>query len=284
MPCLKGGKGPFPFERGRHLEVSGILYTFGDESGIEDAAEWCILAGYVGEPRQWERFRREWRRVLRKYRVPEFHAKDFYQPERRKHVPHYADWPDERPSSFLAALLTVINERNIDPIAVSLPDGKTMVFTEDFKSSGAPSRPYMAIFQRFVGEALLKAEEGTSVHFTFDTQNVMQARAIETFQEQFKGSYLPAGLRKLGERAASIRYADSVSEEPLQAADLCAYFWNRASNDAVRGRLLRQTAEAFAVKPHRMSQFNREHLQRILDSTLDDAIKQINRVQKALGR
>lgn len=289
--------------------MSGIWHVFGDESGIEDSAEYCIIAGYIGAPRQWEKFRRAWRKILHRYHVPEFHAKDFYQPKRRKHVPHYAGWSDDRASAFLAALLKIINARDIDPIAAEIhvpgfnsldheerryltggllethafgnEDGSAVVFTEDFQSSGAPSRPYMAIFQRFVGEALMKAPPDTMVHFTFDIQNALQTRAIETFQEQFKSGHLPSDLEA---KAASIRYADSVDEEPLQAADLCAYFWNRASNNAVRGRLLRQTAEAFALKPHRMTRFRREHLQKILDSTLDDAVAQIERVQKWLGR
>ena len=303
------GRGAFAYERGKHLIVSGILHTFADESGIENTAQYCIIAGYIGPPRQWQRFRREWRRVLRKYRVPEFHAKDFYQPERRKNVAHYAGWSEDRASDFLAALLTAINDRDIEPISTSVDvpafnsfdhderryltggllathaegyeDGSTVVLTEGFKSSGAPSRPYMAIFQRFVGEALIKAPANTKVYFTFDTQTTFQVRAIETFQEQFKGGFLSADREA---KAAGIRYADSLYEDPLQAADLLAYFWNRVAHEAVRSRLLLQTRDALTLKPHAMSYFKRKHLQNILDSTLDDAKAQIKRVQKWLGR
>jgi hypothetical protein len=308
-PTIASSRGKFPYERGRHLIVASVMHTFGDESGIEGSATYCIIAGYIAAPKEWEKFRRQWRRILRKYHVPEFHAKDFYQPERRKRIKHYDGWPKEKESEFLVALLRTINECDIHPIGAAIhvpsfnafdhderrylsggllathafghPDGSTVVLKGDFKSSGAPSRPYMAIFQRFIGEALLKAPPKTIVHFTFDIQNALQVRAIETFHEQFKSRHLPPDLEA---KAGSIRYANSVEEEPLQAADLCAYFWNRELNQSVRGRLLRQTAEAFAVKSHYMTVFDREHLQGMLDSTLDDAVAQIKRVQERLGR
>jgi hypothetical protein len=307
-PTIASGRGEFPYERGKHLIVASVMHTFGDESGIERNATYCIIAGYIAAPKQWAKFRRQWRRILRKYHVPEFHAWDFYQPERRKRTEHYHGWSEEKECEFLAALLRTINECDIRPIGVAIhvpsfnafdhderrylsggllathafghPDGSTVVLKEDFKSSGAPSRPYMAIFQRFVGEALLKAPSKTTVHFTFDIQNLLAPRAIETFHEQFKSGHLPPHLEA---KAGTIRYAKSIEEEPLQAADLCAYFWNRELNKSVRGRLLRQTAEAFAVKSHCMTVFNREHLQKILDSTLDDAVAQIKRVQERLG-
>ncbi|HEY8767484.1 MAG TPA: DUF3800 domain-containing protein [Dehalococcoidia bacterium] len=282
------------------------LYAFADESGIEGTGAYCIIAGYIGSPRQWDNLRHAWQAVLVKYGVPEFKAIDVFQPARWVHRPHFRDWSEARMQTFLGELLSIIDRRRIDPIggalhvpawnalthnqrrfftggmlgtkAVIYADGSVRV-TPKFKTSGAPSRPYMGVFQAFVGEALEKTPTGAVVNFVFDRQNVIESRAVETFHELFKNGQLPDELKaKLGD----ITYADSHREEPLQAADLYAYFWNRFLGRSVRGALLRQVGDSVSGKKHRMKVFHREHFNAMWNQLATDQAETIqSAVEKA---
>jgi hypothetical protein len=306
---MVGGRGDFPYDRGKHLIVSARVYVFADESGIEDAAQYCLIGGYIGPPRQWQKLRRKWDKVLDQYGVPSFHAKDFFQFEKRKNREHYKDWSAKKLSHFLAALLTIINQRDLDPLsagiyvpdfntfsdedrqyltggirkvrAVGYGDGSTETTLGDFVTSGAPSKPFFGVFQRFVGDALLKAPPDTLVNFTFDRQDQYEARTVETFYEQFTNGHLPAELeRKVGK----IGHDKSADEPALQAADLLAYVWNRVMNETVRGTLLQQAVAAFSIKQPSMTVFRREHMQQIVDETTKSTLTKLEQVQKWLGR
>jgi len=284
---LAGSAGAFPYEVGRHLIVASMLYTYADESGVEGDPEWAILAGYMGGPRQWSGFKSRWSEILRRHGVSEFHAVDFYPRRRREHVDCYRGWSDPKSSAFLAELLGAINSHHIVPIACAIhvpgwralpePDRQFLsgghlhtrvgidletndaVFIPlEFKTTGAPNRPILGVFQRFVGEALLLAREDATVHFTFDTANSLDVRTRETFDEQFKRGNLPDELeRKVG----GITFADSAKEPALQAADLYAYFWQRQLRQESRPSFLhRQTADAVSRKKHHLTTIAREHL------------------------
>jgi hypothetical protein len=96
-------------------------YVFSDESGIhgEDAA-YCVVSGYMGSRRQWKLFEREWASILRKEHVPNFHSKEFFQPEKRKRKPYYRNWSESRAEHFLKHLLDAIWARTIKPVGAAI--------------------------------------------------------------------------------------------------------------------------------------------------------------------
>ena len=54
------------------------IITYGDESGLDEKAEYFLMGGFVGTPLDWKTVRSEWQQVLRQFGVPEFHSADFF--------------------------------------------------------------------------------------------------------------------------------------------------------------------------------------------------------------
>lgn len=299
-PPLTASSGPYPFNRGRHL-LAAAMWAYGDESGIFGSADWCILAGFVGNPKQWTRFKRGWSKALRKFgdgSIPEFKSSDFFPPERRKHVEHYADWTDEKAEAYLRALLRVINETDVRPIGVAMnvpdfvasgywqrrfitgglvksrtmlrPDGSGRI-SLSFDSSGAPNQPYLAVIQRFIVNVLLLTPGGAKAHITLDRQKTLEKRADETFREQFaKGR---TGRPDLEAKVGQLAYADSEDEAGLQAADLCAYMWQRVLTGKANGRLQRMAAEHLHANGATLNVYRRKHLDDMFSKLLDDSVE-----------
>src|ERR1017187_3547149 len=88
-----------------HRKLFAIMQAYFDESGIDHASEFCILAGYVGGVGQWRRFERNWKKILARYKVNEFHAKRFFQRDNRgKRLDEYVSWTDEKADAFIREL------------------------------------------------------------------------------------------------------------------------------------------------------------------------------------
>jgi hypothetical protein len=231
--------------------------------------------------------------------VKEFHAKDFYPAARRKHGEPYRNWSEPKCSRFLSALLGVINSHHVIPVCCAVEiagwnalshderqflsgglmktrvaldfHSKAATFTSRaFASTGAPKRPILAVLQRFIGECVLLAKEDTVVDFTLDRQNSLEARTRETFAEQFKSGVLPAAIEA---KVGTIAFGDSHEYEPLQAADLYAYVWNRYLRGRIDAPLLQQTVDAIARKRHHMTVYSEEHLRGIVTHSETDAIQ-----------
>src|SRR3972149_6354915 len=107
-----GGLGRYPYNRGSHLIMTIDLHAYADESGIEGDSLYCIVAGFVGSPRWWDKFNADWRAIINAAPddVEEFHAKDFFE---RNHAAKknsernpFRSWSGA--SAFLATLVDVI--------------------------------------------------------------------------------------------------------------------------------------------------------------------------------
>ncbi len=239
---LAGSRGKYPYQNGRHLLT--FLYAYGDDSGSEEDARFCIVSGYIGSPRQWDSFEKAWAAILDTYQVPEFHSKDFFPLQRRGHVAPFKDWSAAKASEFLGELLGILDRhRRIAPIgrAINVKDFQALPYDDrrlltggsillhnrvnrrrldaKWKAHGAPSRPYLLAFQYFLVDALTAAKDGVGIHFVFDTQNALEARATETFREFI--------VEQSGASLESITFTDSKLKAGLQAADMHAYLWHR---------------------------------------------------------
>ena len=230
------------------------LWAYGDESGIHGTAQYCLLLGYVGAPRQWSSFKNRWRDAPQERGISEFHAIDFFQGRKV-----YRDWPGDKRRLLLDTLLAIIASHRIVPIgwAVDIrafkalrPDERRF-FTgahiethtranrvdgynqfevhlrRRFTTSGAQSQPYLVAFNQFLYDCFRISANHALLHVVFDRQNVLESGSIQMFHERWKGGGFPGG-----KEFASITYADSANEPPLQAADLYAYAWGRCLNNA----------------------------------------------------
>jgi hypothetical protein len=243
---LRGSRGDYPYNEGKHVLAMMELYTYCDESGIEDSATYCLIVGFVATPRQWKALKADWAKALKTFGVPVFHAKDFFPPARRRHVECYGNWSDKKAEAFLNSLLDTITKRQITTVAVALEVEGFWAQTEETRRlvtgdltlseqrddglihtrlirSGAPKRPYAATFKLFIDSMLSFMPQDALLHFYFDRQEIFEFHAVEQFNYMAK-YYARDGTG--GERLGTIAYAGKEKEIALQAADLNAYLWN----------------------------------------------------------
>lgn len=243
---IQGSRGKYPYHEGKHIIVTIELFAYGDESGIEDSAPYCLLLGFMGSPRQWDTFKKDWRKILNDYEIQEFHAKGFFgRDQHGQRLDHYKDWSSARAHGFLESLVQVASRRRLYPIGGAVDVKAFKSFTQAERGfftgqliwndwnmrkwhiSGAPTKPYYFAMKLFVIEALERAEPSASIHFIFDEQNVLQAHAVNTFRD-WVSLYHPFQGNKAGiDQFKSIIFTKSGNEAGLQLADMYAYAFNR---------------------------------------------------------
>lgn len=234
---LTGSPGSYPYSHGRHLLIVIGLFSYADESGIDPAVSpYCVVAGYIASPTQWEAYRATWTDVLKRHGIVRFHAQRFFsRDERRQRVGEYRAWPDERARQYIGELCGVILSSGLRAAgcAVNIQDFKSLSYGERrvlsggmlsregrWRSSGAATKPYYVAFLKFLAEAAEVVGEDTLVSFVFDRQAVLAARAVATFEETVQHSQLA-----VARRLHDVRYAASDQVPELQAADLLTHLW-----------------------------------------------------------
>ncbi|MHB8516093.1 MAG: hypothetical protein ACYDCT_12020 [Dehalococcoidia bacterium] len=212
------------------------LCAYADESGIDSRRGYCVVAGYVGSPRQWDRFKTEWGHALGK--VPAFHSKRFFgRDENGGRLDHYRGWSEKDADNFINGLLSVIQRHRLTPVGGAidlsafnaLSVGERRFLTGGHPkahggwelSTGAPTKPYYLGFRFLVQEALGLARAGARVHFVFDRQEVLRAHAKTTFGRICRRAVPPTSVQ-LGD----LTFEDCTQTVQLQAADLYANVWH----------------------------------------------------------
>lgn len=224
-------------DEGKDLIVGIELLAFADESGTQENPRYCLVAGWIGSPRQWRLFDRTWSQVLSEYAVPDFHSSDFFA---RKSNPSnsnpYRGWDDGRALSFLTALTSAISERRLHPIGGAVDVRVFMAYSEGERRyltsaavrpsgkfsgiTGAPSRPYQLAFPIFLTEATQAAKEDASIHFVFDQNHNEVAYALQVFQRMKEEQ-----RHELWKRLGKLTFTSRTQELGLQAADLYTHLW-----------------------------------------------------------
>ena len=292
-----GSRGEYPYDDGKHLIAMGVLHAYGDDSGTHQDANVCLVLGYIGSPRQWKLFRREWQAALamlpqREGKTPEFHAKEFFQRARwRSHESPYHRWTKAKAETFLNSLLDAIHRHQLEPIggatntrdffAYSEPQrrfltGAALITTTRWhggefeitdkllEHQSAPNRPYFVTFPGFLVEAMeaRSAIGDSQVHIYLDRKRESEARALEVFNA-FKTHAGPEAAK-----LTSLTFIGSEEEDGLQAADLYAYVWYRKLTHSMNSELSR----AFGVLTRKRTGI-RIVGKRYFDSLLDHAIR-----------
>jgi hypothetical protein len=276
---LVGSRGDYPYDEGKHLVAMTVLHACGDDSGTHQDAKFCLVLGYIGSPRQWKLFQREWQAALtmlpqREGKKPEFHGKEFFQRASwRSHDSPYHRWNEAKAETFLNRLLDAIHRHRLEPIGGGTNTEDFFAYSEDERRyltgaalittthwyrnqfeivdkllahQGSPSRPYFVVFPGFLLEAIQKSGNvgDCQVHITLDRQPALEARAGEVF-DSFKGACKAPQVANLGH----LTYSDSQSEVGLQAADLYAYAWYRKLTESMTGDLLKAFQVLTKKKP-----------------------------------
>ena len=241
---IRGSEGPLPYNEGHHLIVALRQLVYADESGTQNGARYCVVAGYRGSPVQWKRFGNDWKAILAKYGVREFHSKIFFSRKviRSPKKNPYNDWPDSKASAFLGELLMAIRKRRIRPVgcAVDVSAFDSYSYGERYVLAGyrdAQVRrrlrerpaPYHLAFRLMIGDTLVATDPRTEIRVYLAEHQEYQQQAHEAYML----------TKRFEETGRAVRQLKGFGVEPaadqprLQAADLFAHHWY---NTLVRGR------------------------------------------------
>jgi hypothetical protein len=98
-------------------KIVNMLVAYLDESGVHGNADLCVVAGYFGGISPWRRFEREWKRILARAEIKDFHANRFWARSKGKTVGVYSGWTEARKREFIADLVEAIASSRIYPVA-----------------------------------------------------------------------------------------------------------------------------------------------------------------------
>jgi hypothetical protein len=268
------------------------LTVYADESGTHDkrgldlGSEVTAVAGYLAPKKSWDILSRRWRTTLDKYEVDTFHMSKYW----RKDAP-YGTWSNAKQKRFLGTLIKIARDNTWFAIGGMVPTKEyDQLLPEDTKGGGLGElsfdHPYhfcfMMLFARFL--EYLKKDIDTrfprrpgheeKVAFVFDQQEEFQALAS-------RGFALIKKLRDPNDRLGPLIFAPSKDYEPLQAADLLAFYARRILTHQLEGKAWRDPFELMMEERHnlmlhyftagQLTEFARKHAA-LQQARKDDAI------------
>jgi hypothetical protein len=278
---IQGSRGKYPYNEWKYLVTVIHLYSYADESGLEGNPPYCLLAGYIASPNQWNLFNHEWKEVLREFGVSSFHAKDFFPFKARKHHKEYENWSEKKAKLFIYGITEAIKNHGIHSLGCAVDVSAFNTFTigerrfltggiwdsarGTFTHLGKPSAPYFAAFQYFVREALNRTPSNAKLHLIFHYQSAMEPKAHEIVAEMIAMPQLMPGSEKL----VGIEYHYSIEEPQLQAADLYTYGWYDFCRHGVStNSIMRLAMTQLTSKEKGMGIFNLEGIEANLQKHL----------------
>ncbi|MBZ5573901.1 MAG: hypothetical protein LAO09_18705 [Acidobacteriia bacterium] len=216
--------------------VATALESYMDESGIQDGAHACVVAGYWGSEKQWRKFEPRWRKIIRDADEPtlkEFHSNSFWRSDStRKGV--FAKWSNDKAEHFINDLLACIGDYRLYPAGFALDvsawdklnknermfltggryDGKN----ERWVTPSAPNQTYYLPFQFCVVAPASTCKPHLKVHYFFDLNKQFKNHATDLFKHLKKDETV-----QCRDRMGELALPTSEAAPGLQAADLLAY-------------------------------------------------------------
>lgn len=207
-----------------------MLEAYLDESGIQQDAAVCVIAGFYGGRGQWKKFESDWKAALSRYDVPleEFHAKDILKKK------CFKGWTSEKYERFFGEISeAIVSNHKIRPINYSLQisdfyarslnerrflTGAKVGRNGKFISSGSPHKPYFMPFHNCVKQIANYAPKGGKAHFFLGLGRPFAEYAAQMFR-QIKADPTSPFVERIG--ALSFPLAKETPE--LQAADWLAH-------------------------------------------------------------
>jgi hypothetical protein len=196
-----------------------LLKTFLDETGIHHDAEMVAVAGYIGRPKTWRDWTKDW--TVHKRRVPAGRnpIKVFHSRDCANHRGEFEGWTREDRDSYVTQLLPVIPAHELAGIVVGihLPSFKKAL---DFRPELIElfGTPYAACFQwaiTSIVEIVTDFGKGERMAFVHETNN-SRGDAMKAFD--FINKHLnPRSI------PMTMGFGSKADYPPLQAADVLAY-------------------------------------------------------------
>jgi uncharacterized protein DUF3800 len=201
-----------------------VFIAYIDESGTHDESEFASIAGYVDRSDGWAEFEDDWKAVLNRYVVGEFHMTDFESRHGEFAWRNYwfllADADLRHP--FLRDLINAINppRRLRVGCTISMRDYHAII-PKRFK---AKYHPYFFLFAKCVEQlwrvSFLMLPPGEQLAFVFDQKSGFEGRGDAIFLALKK-------YFQYSEKMGAVQFASSKVVVPLQAADLVAFEYRK---------------------------------------------------------
>lgn len=207
-----------------------------DESGIHEGAQVCVVCGFFGGENQWKKADRQWKEILDRYGIAEFHSKDFWgRDEKSQRVGAYKSWSDDKANKFLSSLVGVVETNVVYPVssAIVVPDFYSsshderrfltggLYFKNKFRSSGAPSKPYFVPFQHCITESAKYCKPGIQINYYFDFNKEFKNYAVDLYS--MLKNLAAAQRDPISKALGNIEFPTGLQAPALQTADLLAY-------------------------------------------------------------
>ena len=190
-----------------------MIVGYLDESGTHAQARAVAVAGYLARWEDWQKFRKGWRRLLRRYEVSDFHMKD------AAHFRNdFENWEPSRRDKFLSDAAQMIKRHTL----VAFGCGFVVA---DYDANEEVDKYFLCLHGaiHFLLANMnrerppIKLRFGENISFVFDQKPGFEGAAEKVF------AHLRA-RHVLGERLlGKIRFSTRTICPPLQAADFFAY-------------------------------------------------------------
>lgn len=197
-----------------------VCKFFGDETGIDNNSRICAVSGFVGTEKEWERFDRNWKKVLDAEGIPYFHAvacergkDDFYGLDVLKR------------GRIVDRLLQVIMNSSIRGYSYGLVKPHFEAWNEKDRihfTNNHPDNPYYLCLQTlfvFATDECKDKPDTEQIHFVFEKQEEFKEEAEKVYDD-LKSDVAWESSKHLGK----LCFEEEPAKYPgIQAADLLAY-------------------------------------------------------------
>lgn len=200
-----------------------VLKIYLDESGIHEGSPVVTVAAYVGRPRSWQAWTRQWNVAKRPIKV--FHAADAQALKGE-----FCGWEEDDRDALVKRILPVTVDAGFPGIVIgiNLDDFDRAVSTEPELRKWLGT-PYTACFH-WVLQSLIylqfRSNSRERVAFVHEN-NDFHGEAMESFRYMEKHA-------NPGRVEMSMMFGSKATYPPLQAADILAYEGNRRMRDPSR--------------------------------------------------
>lgn len=257
-----------------------LLTAYCDETGnTKDPTQKFVgMAGFVARAKEWEILERKWKFILREFKVPYFHMKEYAHS-----IGVFKEWKgkeDKRRKIFSSLLKTI---KDAQPLPIGC-----IFSAEDFRSLSERDQkliddPYYLSFIACLAIPCLFLQDSPpeiKLATVFGEHGVFASKAAG-FHERVRGTYA------IGDRLYAPTFRDMREFVPLQAADIMAYELykeadrqrHRPEDDSRHGIIeLVKLRPKFSERRNTLIIATKEHLERMIAQT-----KQIRGVAIAGG-
>lgn len=194
-----------------------MVKVFGDETCTHRGAEITAVAIYFATPESWRKFKKPWRKCLKKFGVAAYHAVDLENREGE-----FKDWPESKKSKFVESLLPIVPKYTEQGISCAALNSDTLRWSKELESVRKEFRkdelPYLFCLLRLVkilGSGLVGRFARDRMTFVFE-YNQFSSIAEKCF-------YWLRRTENFGDRLAAITFASKNAAPQLQAADALAF-------------------------------------------------------------